>query len=281
MINLYKILDIDDYSDIETIKKSYRKKSLVIHPDKNIDTNSTENFIELNQAYEILSNINKKTIYDSELRNYELINNKFTNILDFKNLVNITTKDIRTSIEISLKDAIFGAKKNIIIERTEICNNCYGKKCIKCENGFFVFNETIEIDIPKVVKNMSVIKIEEKGNIVFNNKNKILGDLYITISFPQYEDNFSISDKDLTLWIEVPFYYVLLEKTIDINIFNEKNYKLKLNSTNGSGHIYSIDNDLGLNILVKVDVSYVPNKISEENINKLSDILKDIYGRSI
>lgn len=63
--DLYKILGVDKNADSGAIKKAYRKKALKYHPDKNPDDQEAENkFKDIAEAYEILSNPQKKERYD-------------------------------------------------------------------------------------------------------------------------------------------------------------------------------------------------------------------------
>lgn len=65
--NLYKILELDNNATSEDIKKSFRRLSLLNHPDKNEnDPIKTEKFKQINKAYEILSNSEKRNEYDNE-----------------------------------------------------------------------------------------------------------------------------------------------------------------------------------------------------------------------
>lgn len=61
----YEILDVSKDASKEEIKKSYRKKALKYHPDKNPDDKGAEQkFKEAAEAYEVLSNADKKARYD-------------------------------------------------------------------------------------------------------------------------------------------------------------------------------------------------------------------------
>ena len=64
-IDLYKLLNINKTSTKEEIRKNFRKLVLIIHPDKNPnDPNASEKFRNLNNAYKILMNDEKRKIYD-------------------------------------------------------------------------------------------------------------------------------------------------------------------------------------------------------------------------
>jgi molecular chaperone DnaJ len=61
----YEILEVPKSASKDEIKKAYRKKAIQYHPDKNPgDKASEEKFKEAAEAYEILSDDNKKARYD-------------------------------------------------------------------------------------------------------------------------------------------------------------------------------------------------------------------------
>src|SRR5690554_7409913 len=63
--DFYEILDVPKSASAEDIKKAYRKKAIQYHPDKNTgDKDAEEKFKEAAEAYEVLSDENKRARYD-------------------------------------------------------------------------------------------------------------------------------------------------------------------------------------------------------------------------
>ena len=61
----YEVLEVEKTASVEEIKKAYRKKAIQYHPDKNPgDKEAEEKFKEAAEAYEVLSNADKRARYD-------------------------------------------------------------------------------------------------------------------------------------------------------------------------------------------------------------------------
>lgn len=166
MKNLYEILEINKHASQEEIKKSFRKLAIKYHPDKNRDNKeSEEKFKEINKAYEILSDENKKNYYDmtGSIDNIDSVNNNdfgfngfhefnasdmfgsdignmFKNMFNFNNDFQDNSCDV-VDIEIDISDIYYGRTKKAEFELIDKCDKCNGNgaeneadiiKCINC-----------------------------------------------------------------------------------------------------------------------------------------------------
>src|SRR3989304_7494902 len=64
MANYYEMLGVSKTATDQEIKTAYRKQALKWHPDRNKDPGATAKFKEINKAFEVLSNPQKKQMYD-------------------------------------------------------------------------------------------------------------------------------------------------------------------------------------------------------------------------
>lgn len=64
MKDYYKILNINRSASTDDVKKAYRSAALFWHPDKNKNPDAKDRFIEVNEAYNILIDYQKRIVYD-------------------------------------------------------------------------------------------------------------------------------------------------------------------------------------------------------------------------
>ena len=60
----YKIMDVDKTASQDDIKKSYRKLARKFHPDVSKEKNAESRFKDINEAYEVLRDKEKRAAYD-------------------------------------------------------------------------------------------------------------------------------------------------------------------------------------------------------------------------
>lgn len=112
MKNYYEILEVSKNASQEIIEKAYKTLAKKYHPDTQTDDNklwAESKFKEINEAYKVLSNIEKRKNYDVELLNIQQSNNdllhKQNNNFNI-NIINIIHNYIKKPNSEKLKDLI-------------------------------------------------------------------------------------------------------------------------------------------------------------------------------
>ena len=72
--DFYEILEVNKTASDKEIRKAYREKAKLLHPDKNKTPNAEAQFRELAEAYEVLSDPHDRKIYDIE---YQILNKNY------------------------------------------------------------------------------------------------------------------------------------------------------------------------------------------------------------
>ncbi len=133
----YSILEIDKSATSDDIKKAYRKMAVKYHPDKNPgDKSSEEKFKEVNSAYEILGDDDKRAAYDRPEQNHfhnpfesfhhDIFANMFGGHQQQRHDPSSPQRgaNLRCDIEISLEESYFGCEKDIDVTKLTACEMC-------------------------------------------------------------------------------------------------------------------------------------------------------------
>jgi molecular chaperone DnaJ len=159
--NYYDVLGVPRDASTEQVKKAFRKLAFQYHPDHNGDPEAEEKFKEINEAYEVLSDAEKRASYDRYGRvatsdwpgGFDSFNfGGFGDLFDaFFGGATTTAKgrapkkgaDLQVKLNLTFEEAVFGVKKEVEISRIESCSLCRGigskpgtspQKCPDC-NG--------------------------------------------------------------------------------------------------------------------------------------------------
>jgi molecular chaperone DnaJ len=143
----YEVLGLARAATDEEIKRAFRKLAFKYHPDHNHEDGTTDKFKEVNEAYEVLSDPEKRAAYDRFGhsgaegffgRGFESFDfGGFGDIFDafFGGAATATRQtskrgaDLSYAVSISLDEAAFGCEKEINISRIEDCSLCHGIGC--------------------------------------------------------------------------------------------------------------------------------------------------------
>ena len=160
----YEVLGVNKNATDEELKKAFRKLAKKYHPDANLDNKeeAEKNFKEVNEAYEVLSDKQKRQMYDQFGFNGPQGFNGgqggyysygsgfdgfggFSDFGDFGDLGDIFSSffgggprgrssatyarkgaDLRINLDITFEEAYLGVEKEISINRNEKCTSCNG-----------------------------------------------------------------------------------------------------------------------------------------------------------
>ena len=149
----YEVLGVSSSASEAELKKAYRTKAKELHPDRNSDNPNSENqFKEVNEAYDILKDQNKKAAYDryghaafeggsagpgaGGFHGGGDFSSAFSDVFedlfgDFRGNQNGRQRasrgsDLRYNLNISLEEAFSGIQKKITIPSSVNCNDCNG-----------------------------------------------------------------------------------------------------------------------------------------------------------
>jgi molecular chaperone DnaJ len=157
--DLYKVLEVSKGASQDEIRRSYRRLARKYHPDANPgDENAEERFKGIQQAYEVLSNPEKRREYDegprqffgsgnaagqgpsggAEFRNFSDLSDLFGGFGNLGDVFGQTTsgargrqaspkgEDVTVSVTLKFKDALEGVTTRVGVPVEEACGDCGG-----------------------------------------------------------------------------------------------------------------------------------------------------------
>ena len=152
--DLYEILGVSRNATDDEIKKAFRKQARKLHPDVNKSPNAEEEFKELNEAYDVLSDPNKRAYYDRTGSTPGAAGGSGpygTGYVDFGDIfgsggfggmgdifssffsgmggsaqVRREGRDMGVGLRLTLEEVATGVKKEIVYDRLAPCQDCDG-----------------------------------------------------------------------------------------------------------------------------------------------------------
>ena len=194
----YEVLGVDKNASQSEIKKAYRKLAKKYHPDVSDEENAQEKFKEISEAYDVLSDEDKRAKYDQYGHagvdqdaagfNGQGGFGSFDDIFDMffggggrgssRSRRNRAQKgsDLRYDLSIDFEEAAFGTEKTITIPKTETCSTCNGsgaesesdlETCAKC-NGSGEIRFKQNTPFGQMVKSTTCDRCNGTGKFVNN-----------------------------------------------------------------------------------------------------------------
>jgi len=141
----YEVLGVPRSAPPQEIKRAFRQLAREHHPDVNQDPQADERFKEINEAYQVLSDPERRALYDHTGRTDGRLRDAggvgpfggspFEDIFDmFFGRERPASgepgpergSDLRVTVEVTLEEAARGAEKAIRVMREETCPQCFG-----------------------------------------------------------------------------------------------------------------------------------------------------------
>jgi molecular chaperone DnaJ len=144
----YEVLGVARTATEDEIKKAFRRLAKQYHPDATKEQGAEARFIEINEAYEVLSDPQKRSAYDryghagvtngaggpgfnGDFAGFSSINDLFETFFAGSSTSQRRTgsqrgADLRYDLTITFEEAIFGCQKDIELPRWENCGSCHG-----------------------------------------------------------------------------------------------------------------------------------------------------------
>ncbi len=145
----YEVLGVPRNASQEDLRAAFRRLARQYHPDVSKSSDAEERFKEINEAYAVLSDNEKRAAYDRyghagvqgmggapdfnvDFSNFADIFEEFFGIGGFGRTAQKTRNvprrgaDLQYKVELTFEEAVFGVEKEIEITREEVCSTCHG-----------------------------------------------------------------------------------------------------------------------------------------------------------
>lgn len=238
----YRILGVERRADDRAIKAAFRRLARQYHPDVNPgDASAERRFKDINEAYEVLSDPEKRRRYDvlgpanwaratgaapnaRTARPGQSTFDFFQGVFSAANQRRARARagrDVEQDVSITLQEAFAGSKRVFSVQGEDRCDKCdgtgrigNGQPCATCAgSGLVSYARNIEVKIPAGVRDGSRIRIANEGGAGAMGGPK--GDLYFRVHVQPHE-SFTREEDDLLVELDVAFTTLVLGGEVDV-----------------------------------------------------------------
>jgi len=236
--SLTQTLEINENASSDEIKKAYRKLARKYHPDINKDESAVEKFKEINAAYEVLSDKEKKAQYD-QFGDSMFGGQNFHDFARGQQRGGVDINDILREMfggagggfgsQGGFSSGFGGGFGGIDLDIHAQITIPFMTSILGGKHSVTANNQTFDIRIPKGTKTGDTLRVRGKGNSHQGEKGDLLIKLIVTAS-----DEYERKGDDLYKTIDVPLKFAWFGGKIDVET-PEKTVSLKipLNTKNG------------------------------------------------
>ena len=286
MKDYYKILGVEKTASDEDIKKAYRKLAMKYHPDRNKDPGAEEQFKESKEAYETLSDPQKRAVYDRGgpgLNQFDMGDSDsfhFTFTTDGQpNMEEIfrqfsqfgmggsrpfnrpqkKNRDLRVEVTLNLADTLLSQKRSIKVTTAK------GEA------------QNIDVEIPRGITSGASIKYSGMGDNLFDTLPR--GDLYVLIKVLG-NPKFDVRGIDLFTHLTISCFEAIVGVSKQVVGLDGKVFEIAIpaGTQHGTkfgirGHgLYMLNQNIRGTLVVELTVE-IPKSLSQDKIDLVKKLL--------
>jgi len=304
--DFYYILGVSPNASTEQVHEAYSELNDKVGPYSEAANSDPETqqrtWRDIRAAYEVLSEPAKRREYDknsSVFRQTTDVRALWTKVTSgVQNVVTqsqtqelkgasgkIQPQSLEMEVDVSLKEAVKGCKRQITIQDPKACEECINLKpvnrmqCQTCRGvGYFTVERTLDIELPRGL--YDELEIRKTGQGKWDMRATTHGDLILKIKLAKHPV-LNVLGRDIAVNVPITLYEAMLGAEIEIPTATGR-VVMKIQPLTQPGRVYRLKG-LGLagaDQLVTVDV-LIPQQLTSEEVvlfRKLKDLAKENHN---